>query len=226
MLKHRSVSDFLGIESDEPGIIYSKDEFPAAELFDRFPVDAVVDFSSEEGIDYYAEAAANKGAIIISAVSQYQEAAKIKLKELALKTTVMHSPNITLGVNFVIIASKVLKNIAPYTDIEIVEEHFKQKQETSGTARIIANELGINNDNIKSIRAGGIIGVHEILFGFPYQTVRLRHESISREAFGNGILFCIQNLKDKPRGLYTMEDLLLPYFKLDQHIIDKSYKKH
>ncbi|MDD2852666.1 MAG: hypothetical protein PHY09_12320 [Desulfuromonadaceae bacterium] len=30
---------------------------------------------------------------------------------------------------------------------------------------------------IKTIRAGGIIGVHEIIFGFPYQTVRLKHES-------------------------------------------------
>jgi len=57
--------------------------------------------------------------------------------------------------------------------------------------------------------------VHEILFGFPYQTVRLRHESISREAFGNGVLFAARHLLDKPNGLYTMEDLLTPYFQLD-----------
>ena len=70
-------------------------------------------------------------------------------------------------------------------------------------------------DEIKMVRAGGIIGVHEILFGFPYQTVRLRHESISREAFGNGVLFAAQHLLDQPNGLYTMEDLLMPYFQLD-----------
>jgi 4-hydroxy-tetrahydrodipicolinate reductase len=58
---------------------------------------------------------------------------------------------------------------------------------------------------IKSIRAGGIIGVHEILFGFPYQTVRLKHESISREAFGNDALLALS----KNYGLYNMEDLLL-----------------
>jgi 4-hydroxy-tetrahydrodipicolinate reductase len=58
------------------------------------------------------------------------------------------------------------------------------------------------------------VGVHEILFGFPHQTVRLRHESISREAFGNGIVFAIQNLVGKPKGFYSMESLLLPYFKL------------
>jgi dihydrodipicolinate reductase len=41
------------------------------------------------------------------------------------------------------------------------------------------------------------------------------HESISREAFGNGVLFAAQHLLDKPHGLYTMEDLLTPYFQLD-----------
>ena len=51
--------------------------------------------------------------------------------------------------------------------------------------------------------------VHEILFGFPYQTVRMKHRSIAREAFGNGILFAIQNLPRKSRGFYTMENLLL-----------------
>lgn len=64
------------------------------------------------------------------------------------------------------------------------------------------------------IRAGGIIGVHEILFGFPYQTVRLKHESISREAFGNGVLFAAKHMHDKSNGRYNMEDLLLPYFQL------------
>lgn len=126
----------------------------------------------------------------------------------------MHSPNITLGINFLLIAAKILKNIAPYTDIEIIEEHFKEKPEVSGTAKIIAKELGLTEDAIKTVRAGGFIGTHEILFGFPYQTVRLKHESISRVAFGNGILFAVEQLIGKPKGFYSMEDLLLPFFKL------------
>lgn len=86
------------------------------------------------------------------------------------------------------------------------------KQEISGTAKIIAKSLDIPETMIKTIRAGGIIGTHEILFGFPFQTVRLKHESITREAFGNGALFAALNLINKPKGFYTMEDLLLPYF--------------
>ena len=66
--------------------------------------------------------------------------------------------------------------------------------------------------SIKSIRAGGIIGVHEIIFGFPFQTVRLKHESISREAFGNGAKFAVEELVKRKKGFYSMEQLLGPYF--------------
>jgi 4-hydroxy-tetrahydrodipicolinate reductase len=213
-LEHRSVPEFLGVESDEPGLIYSKEEFTAAELLHKFPVDAIIDFSSEDGIDYYAETAAALGVTIISAISHYPAAILKRLHKLAEQTVVMHSPNITVGINFLLLAAKILKNIAPYTDIEILEEHFREKKEVSGTAKIIAQTLDLPEDDIKSLRAGGIIGVHEMLFGFPYQTVRLRHESITREAFGNGILFAIDNLKNRPAGFYSMEDILLPYFSL------------
>jgi len=214
LLEHRSVPEFLGVVSDEPGLIYSRDEFSADELLDKFPVDFIIDFSSESGLCYYGDAAAGRGVAIVSAVSQYPADQLDKLKELATQTVVLHSPNITIGINFLMIAAKILKMIAPYTDIEIIEEHFKNKPEVSGTAKVLARELGLPEEGIKTVRAGGIIGVHEILFGFPYQTVRLKHESITREAFGNGILFAVQHLQGRPKGLYSMENLLLPYFKL------------
>ncbi|MGI5939732.1 MAG: 4-hydroxy-tetrahydrodipicolinate reductase [Thermoleophilia bacterium] len=216
ILQHRSVPEFLGVESDELGFIYRIDEFTADELLTRHPVDFVIDFSSESGLDYYGEAAVKHGTGIVTAVSQYPPEQIDALRALAAHIPVMHSPNITVGINFLIVAAKILKRIAPYTDIEIIEEHFKLKQDVSGTAKLIANTLDLSNESIKTIRAGGIIGVHEILFGFPFQTVRLRHESISREAFGNGALFAAKNLVGKPAGLYRMEDLLIPYFHLEE----------
>lgn len=213
-LEHRSVPEFLGVLSDDPGLIYSNNEFTAEDLFDRFPVDVIIDFSSQHGIGYYGEAARERGIAIVSAISNYP-AEKIQyLKQLSDSTQILWSPNITIGINFLIIAAKILKNIAPYTDIEVIEEHFKNKAETSGTAKKIAHCLDVPEEAIKTIRAGGIIGVHEILFGFPHQTVRLKHESIAREAFGNGVLFGAKHLLSKTNGLYSMEDLLLPYFQL------------
>jgi len=222
VLQHRSVAEFLGIASDDPGLIYSTAEFSVGELLDRHPVDVIVDFSSEEGLDYYADEAAKRGIAVVSAISYYPDRQLQRLRRIAVKTRVLHSPNITLGVNFLIIAAKILQNIAPEADIEIVEEHFSSKLEVSGTAKIIARELSKPESAIKTIRAGGIVGVHEILFGFPHQTVRLKHESIAREAFGNGVLFGIDNLAGKPNGFYTMGELLIPYFKLRDTDADKE----
>ena len=226
-LEHRSVPEFLGLETPEKesGLIYSNHEFTAEELMRQHPVDVIVDFSSEEGLDYYGEAAKKRGITILSAVSHYSQEKLEQLKKIAQSTRVLHSPNITLGINFLMIAAKILKNIAPYTDIEIIEEHFKQKPEISGTAKKIAAGLDLPESSIKTIRAGGIIGVHEILFGFPYQTVRLKHESISREAFGNGILFAIENIFKRGHGFYNMEDLLIPYFQLDTGTASVPAKK-
>ncbi len=211
-LEHRSVPEFLGIDSEEPGLIYPITEFTAEELLDKHPVDAIIDFSSIDGIEYYGEASATRGIAIVSAISAYPLSRIKYLKSLGVRTQVLWSPNITLGINFMILAAKTLKHIAPWADIEIVEEHFKLKPERSGTAEKIATALDIDHADIKSIRAGGIIGVHEILFGFPFQTVRLKHESISREAFGNGAKFAVEELVKRDIGFYSMEELIGPYF--------------
>jgi len=212
LLEHRSVPEFLGEDSQDPGLIYSTSEFEAEELLDRAPVDAIIDFSSEDGVDYYGEAAADRGVAIISAISRLSQGKVRELKAFAEKTRVLWSPNITLGINFMILAAKTLKSIAPHADIEIIEEHFKAKNERSGTAIKLASALEKDEEEIKSVRAGGIIGKHEVLFGFPYQVVRLRHESIAREAFGDGALFATQELLKRDPGFYTMEEMLGPYF--------------
>jgi 4-hydroxy-tetrahydrodipicolinate reductase len=213
-LQHRSVPEFLGIGSDEPGLIFAKHEQSIDRLLDEMPVDVIVDFSAPDGVEYYGEEAARRGIGIVTAISSYPRQTIDYLQQLAKTTRVMWSPNITVGVNFLILASKILKLIAPFTDIEVIEEHFRGKKEVSGTAKIIAGSLGLQEDTIKSVRAGGIIGRHEIIFGFPFQTVRMVHESITREAFGNGALFAAKSLMEQPIGLYTMEDFLIPYLSL------------
>ncbi|MCL5876251.1 MAG: dihydrodipicolinate reductase [Candidatus Bathyarchaeota archaeon] len=213
-LQHRSVPEFLGIKHDNPGLIFPKDEFTPEELFDKYPVDAIIDFSSAEAILSYGKEAAKRGITIVTAISAYPDETIALLKKLSRKTRVLWSPNITVGINFLMLAAKILKTIAPYTDIEVIEEHFKSKKEVSGTAIKISETLALPPAEIKSVRAGGIVGRHEIIFGFPYQTVRLIHESIQREAFGGGALFAAKNLADKKNGFYTMENLLIPYFNL------------
>jgi 4-hydroxy-tetrahydrodipicolinate reductase len=208
VLENRSVPEFLGIESDEEGSIHWIEDVDFETLQEASPVDAIIDFSSETGMDYYGEVAAEKGITIISAISSLPEDRIRKLEKYGRKTKVLWSPNITVGINFLILAAKTLQKIAPYADISILEEHFRTKTEVSGTAKKIANALSIGEDEIKTVRAGGIIGVHEVLFGFPFQTVRLKHESIAREAFGNGAKFALKELDTRENGFYSMEDLM------------------
>jgi 4-hydroxy-tetrahydrodipicolinate reductase len=166
LMDHRSVPEFLGIQSDEPGLIYSASTIGIEELLDKHPVDTIIDFSSKTGIYTYGKIAAKRKIKIISAISHYDEDERILLKELSSQTVVFWSPNITLGVNYLLFAAKFLKKIAPWVDIEIIEEHFKGKEEVSGTAIKIAEALDIEKTDINSVRAGGIVGKHEIIFGF------------------------------------------------------------
>lgn len=211
-LENRNAAEFLGVDSEDPGLIVSSAGMTVPDLLDKYPVDIIIDFSSDSGIHSYGRHAAQRGIKIISAVSHYKKAEQQLLQELAAQTVVFWSPNITLGVNYLLFAAKFLKKIAPDVDIVIVEEHFKDKDGISGTAAKIAEALDVEKSEINSVRAGGIVGKHEVVFGFPYQTVRLTHESISRDAFGNGVLFVAGNLTDKSSGLYNFEDILLPYF--------------
>ncbi|MDM1553725.1 dihydrodipicolinate reductase C-terminal domain-containing protein [Chryseobacterium indologenes] len=210
----KDAADFLGVESDDPGHFYSEKKISVEELLEEHPVDAIIDFSSQDGIYAYGESAAQKKVRIISAISHYSDKEVRFLNKLAQKATVFWSPNITLGINYLLYAAQFLKKIAPFVDIEIVEEHFKDKQGISGTAIRIADVLDLKDEKINTIRAGGIVGKHEVIFGFPFQTVRLIHESISRDAFGNGALFAAEHLINKKPGFYKFEDLLHPYFKV------------
>lgn len=182
---------------------------PVTALFDHAPVDALVDFSSKESIHAYGEEVRKRGIMLVSAISAYSESDLEFARSLGKDTRVLCSPNITLGINFLIVAAKLLRRIAPFADVEILEQHFKEKPEISGTARKIAETLEVEGERITSLRLGGIVGHHEVIFGFPHQTVRLTHESIRREAFGTGAAFALSQLAACGMGFYTFDDLLL-----------------
>lgn len=189
--------------------VVATQQTPFAELFERQPVDALVDFSAPGSIRAYGEEVRRRGIMLVSAISAYTEDDLAYAYSLGRDTRVLCSPNITLGINFLIVAARLLRKIAPFADVEILEQHFREKPEVSGTARKIAETLEVDDDRITSLRLGGIVGHHEVIFGFPHQTVRLTHESIRREAFGTGAAFALEQLRTCANGFYTFDDLLL-----------------
>ncbi len=201
-------SRLYGHEYDQ-GMIYSVDSIDLTTFFRDNPVDVIVDFSSSSAVSYYKNAA-EAGVRVVSAISKYEKNQLEQLKALGHRVAVLYSPNITLGINFLIEVSKVLQRIAPSADIEIIEEHFKDKKDVSGTALRIAEDLGLDvSKHVNSIRVGGIVGKHEVVFGLPNQTIRIIHESINRAAFGQGAIFAAKWLMGKKPGVYTMEDAVM-----------------
>ncbi len=201
--------------SDTDVTIVGLDSMSYAELFDRHPVDAVFDFSSRSSIHEYGEELANREIALISAISAYTDQDLAYARSLGQRTRVVCSPNMTLGINFLMVAAQLLRKIAPFADVEILEQHFREKPEFSGTALKIAQQLEVEDERITSMRLGGIVGHHEVIFGFPHQTLRLTHDSIRREAFGTGAVFALTQLMQRKNGFYTFDDLLLKLMKTE-----------
>ncbi len=209
---HAFASDFLGVPHARQGYFFRAEETAAPDFYKANPVDVIIDFSCKTGLYEYT-AAAEHGIRVVSAISHYDKKELLHLKGMAKKTAVLHSANITLGINFLLVASQILQQIVPNVDIEVIEEHFREKRETSGSALKIAEKLGLDPvKHINSIRVGGIVGKHEVLFGLKNQTIRIAHDVISRGAFGSGALFAARNLMYKEKGFYTMEEIMREAF--------------
>lgn len=201
-------SHLLGHEEVDEGTIYSVRHVDFATFYRNHPVDVIIDFSVSSAVAEYKNAG-DYGIRIVSAISHYKAQEFAALQELSRQTAILYSPNITLGINFLIEASKLLQKIAPRADIEVIEEHFRGKKEVSGTALKIAEDLGLDKQkHVNSIRVGGIVGKHEVVFGLPNQTIRIIHESLNRAAFGQGALYAARWLMSRETGLYSMEEAL------------------
>ena len=201
--------DFVGVmrgfDSHE-GEIFSLADIKPESFFREHPVDIILDFAGPEAIHTY-RAGAKDGIRVVSAVSDYEQAYLDELRELSQHTAVLHSPNITLGINLLLKACQLLQKAMPSVSISIVEEHFSEKSGVSGTALHMAEVLAVDQEKeVHSVRVGETLSKHQVLFGFPHQMIRLTHEVVTRDAFGHGALFCARQLLAKPNGLYSMEE--------------------
>lgn len=189
--------------------VQGMDGLNLSDWLDQHPVDAIVDFSQAASVQWYAPEVVARHIMLVTAISNYPAESLELLKSMGENTKVLCSPNITLGINFLMLAAKLLRKIAPFADVEVVEQHFREKPEVSGTAKKIAHTLSLDEDRVTSLRVGGIIGHHEVIFGFPHQTVRLTHDAIRREAFGTGAAYALEALSLCSTGFYSFDDLLL-----------------
>jgi len=92
---------------------------------------------------------------------------------------------------------------------EIVELHHDQKLDApSGTAKATAALLP-QGTPIHSVRLPGLVAHQEVIFGGPGQTLTIRHDTTSREAFVPGVLLALDRIGSLPPGLTVGLDALL-----------------
>ena len=92
---------------------------------------------------------------------------------------------------------------------EIVEFHNEAKRDApSGTAKATAARMA-TEPTIHSVRLPGLVAHQEVIFGGPGETLTIRHDTNSREAFVPGVLLALDRVRQLPPGLTVGLDALL-----------------
>ena len=92
---------------------------------------------------------------------------------------------------------------------EIIELHHDTKLDSpSGTAKVTAQLMG-GNVPIHSVRLPGLVANQEVILGAQGQTLTIRHDTTSREAFVPGVLLALERVGSLAPGLTHGLDTLL-----------------
>ena len=120
---------------------------------------------------------------------------------------IFFAPNFALGA--MLLMRFAADAVALMPRAEIVELHHETKADApSGTAKATAARMG-GDVPIHSVRLPGLVAHQEVIFGGPGETLTIRHDTTSREAFVPGVLLALERLHELPPGLTIGLDALL-----------------
>jgi 4-hydroxy-tetrahydrodipicolinate reductase len=147
------------------------------------------------------------------------------------KVNCLVAPNFAIGAVLMMKFSKEAAHYMP--EVEIIELHHERKADSpSGTAiktaeMILADREGVKREAAKSIekvknaRGGELGGIHihsvrlqglvahqEVIFGGLGQTLKIRHDTISRESFMPGVIMAVRKVRNLKGLVYGLENLL------------------
>ena len=92
---------------------------------------------------------------------------------------------------------------------EIIELHHNTKLDApSGTAKATAAAME-GDVPIHSVRLPGLVAHQEVILGGTGETLTIRHDTSSRDAFVPGVLLALSKLRELPPGVTVGLDALL-----------------
>ena len=118
-----------------------------------------------------------------------------------------HAPNFAQGAVLMMRFAEEAARVFPRA--EIVELHSDAKRDApSGTARATAARMG-TDPVIHSVRLPGLVAHQEVIFGGVGETLTIRHDTTSRDAFVPGVLLALERVRELRPGLTVGLDELL-----------------
>jgi 4-hydroxy-tetrahydrodipicolinate reductase len=166
------------------------------------PADAMVDFTRPDTV------AANVRAAVAAGVPSVVGTTGWDPDEFRdAPVAVFYAPNFAIGA---VLMMRFAAEAAQHFDAaEIVERHHASKLDTpSGTAKLTAERMG-GAVPIHSVRLPGLNAHQEVVLGGAGQTLTIRHDATSREAYTPGVLLALEKLGSLPAGLTVGLDALL-----------------
>ena len=194
--------------------------------------DVIVDFASAKAVDHLLDYCGEKKMPLVLCTTGLSEEQLRKVKETSEKTAILRSANMSLGINTLL---KLLQDAAKVLagagfDMEIVEKHHNQKVDApSGTALALADSINeamdgqyhyvydrsqvrkkrdVKEIGISAVRAGTIVGEHEVIFAGTDEVIEFKHTAYSRSVFAKGAVEAAKFLAEQKRGMYDMGDVI------------------
>lgn len=195
--------------------------------------DTLIDFTVPEATLANLRVCEAAGKAMVIGTTGFSEAGLAQIRSAAERIPIMMAPNMSVGVNVCFkLLEMAARALGDDVDIEIIEAHHRDKIDApSGTAlrmgEVVANALGRNLSDVavyrregitgprdrrtigfETIRAGGIVGEHTVMFAGNGERIEITHRAQSRSNFADGALRAVRYLRDKSPGLFDMHDVL------------------
>lgn len=194
-------------------------------------VDAVIDISSPEGFRKALKWAVKNRKPFVSGTTGLEISDLVSLDSAAETIAVLHTSNLSRGVNILFEIMKKAALLTGDADIEIIETHHNKKKDApSGTAlelgKIISSgqstrklkpvngragitgERAVNEIGYHSIRCGDVPGEHTVIFGYQGERIEISHRALTRDIFADGAIEAAIFLTGKKSGKYSMKDVI------------------
>ena len=195
--RHGKVGSVLGPALEEAGheLVASTDD-----------ADAAVDFTRPDAVEENVRACLAAGVPVVVGTSGF-DLERVAALAVEHDLPVFYAPNFALGAVLMMRFAEEAGKVMPHA--EIIELHHETKKDApSGTAKATAARLP-GETPIHSVRLPGLVAHQEVIFGSPGQTLTIRHDTTSREAFVPGVLLALEQLRTLPPTLTVGLDELL-----------------